>query len=282
MQTWSFRDEILRMTRQWYVVLAFIIVGGLLGYGGTYLFPAPCRVTADLYVGIDVIRVGEMAHVIPLAEHEPLNLDDYKNWQLKQVADVVSSEKVLAKTLESLRARDAYWNQLEIADLKALLDIYWYDAGTWQLEAIHPQAKYAAQAAEIWRNTGYAYIEELLVFAERATALDAELQSSNTSIGIVEERIASLEEGTVLEEAQAELSVLTAKREEILEEYHQAQDDSLGLSANLYLEPSTGHSQCERVRSTGTVTLASGAIGFLAWVLVAFLRARKKEDANAV
>ncbi|OQX61641.1 MAG: hypothetical protein B5M51_07480 [Anaerolinea sp. 4484_236] len=99
MQTWSFRDEILRMTRQWYVVLAFIIVGGLLGYGGTYLFPAPCRVTADLYVGIDVIRVGEMAHVIPLAEHEPLNLDDYKNWQLKQVADVVSSEKVLAKTL---------------------------------------------------------------------------------------------------------------------------------------------------------------------------------------
>ncbi len=270
------------MTRQWYVVLAFIIVGGLLGYGGTYLFPAPCRVTADLYVGIDVIRVGEMAHVIPLAEHEPLNLDDYKNWQLKQVADVVSSEKILAKTLESLRARDAYWNQLEIADFKALLDIYWYDAGTWQLEAIHPQAKYAAQAAEIWRNTGYAYIEELLVFAERATALDAELQSFNTSIGIVEERIASLEEGTVLEEAQAELSVLTAKREEILEEYHQAQDDSLGLSANLYLEPSTGHSQCERVRSTGTVTLASGAIGFLAWVLVAFLRARKKEDANAV
>ena len=281
MQTWSFRDEVLRMTRQWYIVLAFIVVGGLLGYGGTYLFPAPYRVTADLYVGIDVIRVGEMAHVIPLAKHEPLNLDDYKNWQLKQVADVVSSEKVLIKTLESLRARDVYWNQLEIADLKALLDIYWYDAGTWQLEVIHPQAKYAAQVAETWRNMGYAHIEELLVSAERATALDAELQSSNISIGIVEERIASLGEGTALEEAQAELSVLTVQREEILEEYHQAQDDSLGLSANLFLEPNFEVSQGGRARSTGTVTLVSGGIGLLVWVLIAFLHAQRKENANA-
>ena len=281
MQTWSFRDEVLRMTRQWYIVLAFIVVGGLLGYGGTYLFPAPYRVTADLYVGIDVIRVGEMEHVIPLAKHEPLNLDDYKNWQLKQVADVVSSEKVLIKTLESLRARDAYWNQLEITDLKALLDIYWYDAGTWQLEVIHPQAKYAAQVAETWRNMGYAHIEELLVSAERATALDAELQSSNISIGIVEERIASLGEGTALEEAQAELSVLTVQREEILEEYHQAQDDSLGLSANLFLEPNFEVSQGGRARSTGTVTLVSGGIGLLVWVLIAFLHAQRKENANA-
>jgi len=281
MQTWSFRDEVLRMTRQWYIVLAFIVVGGLLGYGGTYLFPAPYRVTADLYVGIDVIRVGEMEHVIPLAKHEPLNLDDYKNWQLKQVADVVSSEKVLIKTLESLRARDVYWNQLEIADLKALLDIYWYDAGTWQLEVIHPQAKYAAQVAETWRNIGYVHLEELLVSAERATALDAELQSSNISIGIVEERIASLGEGTALEEAQAELSVLTVQREEILEEYHQAQDDSLGLSANLFLEPNFEVSQGGRARSTGTVTLVSGGIGLLVWVLIAFLHAQRKENANA-
>ncbi|MBS1248632.1 MAG: hypothetical protein MAG431_00190 [Chloroflexi bacterium] len=272
MQTWSFRDEILRMTRQWYIVLAFIVAGGLLGLGGAYLYPAPYRATADLYVGIDVIRVGEMAHVIPLAETEPLNLDDYKNWQLKQVADVISSEKVLTKTLDSLREQDAYWDQVKTEVLAERMDIYWYDAGNWRLEVIHPQTAYAAQAVEAWREAGYTRVEELLVHAEHAAELDAELQSANTSIGIVEEKIASLEPGTALEDAQEELALLTTKREEILDEYHQAQDDSLGLSANLYLEPSSSLSQEGRVRSTGTVTLVAGGIGFLVWVLVAFLR----------
>ncbi len=281
MQTWSFRDEVLRMTRQWYVVLAFIVVGGLLGYGATYLFPAPYRVTADLYVGIDVIRVGEMEHIIPQASKEQLNLDDYKNWQMKQVADIISSEKVVTKTLDALQEQDEYWKQIEVADLKALMDIYWYDAGVWRLEVVHPQVEYAAQAVEAWREAGQARIEELLVCAEHATNLDAELQSLNISIGIVEEKIASLEAGSELEEAQAELSVLTAKREEILEEYHQAQDDSYGLSSNIYLEPSFAATQSGRVRSTGTVTLAAGGIGFLVWVLMVFLRARSKEDGDA-
>ena len=61
---------------------------------------------------------------------------------------------------------------------------------------------------------------------------------------------------------------------------NQAQDDIYGLSANLYLEPSFGFSQEERVRSTGTVTLVSGGIGLLVWILIAFLRTRGKEDAK--
>ncbi len=278
MQTWSFRDEVLRMTRQWHIVLAFIVVAGLLGYAGTYVFPAPYRATAELYVGIDVTRVGEMAHVIPLAETEPLNLDDYKNWQLKQVSDIVSSDKVVKTTLDALREQDGYWSQVEAADLKEWMDIYWYDAGDWRLEVIHPQAEYASQAVEVWRDAGYARIEKLLVYAERAAELDAELQSANTSVGIVEEKIASLEAGTALDDAQAELVLLTTNRAKVLKEYHQALDDSIGLSANLYLKPSFGVSQGERVRSTGTVTLVSGGIGLLVWVLMAFLRARGKEE----
>ena len=47
------------------------------------------QATADMYVGIDVVRVNAMEYIIPLAKDEPLNLDDYKNWQLKQVADIL-------------------------------------------------------------------------------------------------------------------------------------------------------------------------------------------------
>ena len=351
MKTWSFRDEIFRMVNQWYIVLAFIIVGGLLGFAGTYLFPAPYRSTIDLYVGIDIIRVGEMEHVIPLAEHEPLNLDDYKNWQLKQVSDVISSNKVVERTLTELQKQGEDWNQVKATDLKEWMDIYWFDAGVWRLEVVHPQAEYASQAVEAWQDISYARIEELLVYSERVAELDAKLQSSNTSIGIVEERIANLdifitntekweaelgnlsedqtldketrlaletwldqqvELGSVhnvlieafpsaeanpqiyrdwLEEArigaeglladiQAEQALLAEKREEVLKEYHQAQDDSYGLSANLYLEPNFGFSQEELVRSTGTVTLVSGGIGLLVWVLMAFLRTRGKEEAK--
>lgn len=282
MKTWHFRDEILRMTGQWQIVLAFILAGGLVGFVGTYLYPAPYRATAELYVGIDVIRVGEMEHVILLEKHEPLNLEDYKNWKLNQVANIVSSPLIVKKTLSELQAEDEYWKQVDAEALMDRMDIYWYDAGDWRLEVVHPQAEYAAQAVDVWRDVSYAHLEELLVHAERATALDAELQSANTSIGIVEERIASLEEGTDLEEAQEALLSLTSKREKILEKYHAALDDSKGLSANIYLESNSEVAQGERVRATGTVTLLSGGIGLLVWVFVALLRARNVEDAYVV
>ncbi len=101
----------------------------------SYILPAPYRATADLYVGIDVTRVNEMEYLIPLAKTEPLNLDDYKNWQLKQVSSILSSDEVVLNTLEALG------NPEDLGSFKKDIDLYWYDTGVWQLEVIKNESK---------------------------------------------------------------------------------------------------------------------------------------------
>ena len=103
MESWKIRDEAIKTGSQWYLILAFIVIGALVGFLIAYLVPSPYRATADLYVGIDVVRVNEMEHIIPIAKEEPLNLDDYKNWQLKQVSDILKTNMVVEETLSSLR-----------------------------------------------------------------------------------------------------------------------------------------------------------------------------------
>lgn len=192
MESWNIRDEILRSASQWYLVLAFLVVGGLIGFGISAVIPSPYRATADLYIGIDVVRVNEMEHVIPLAEEEPLNLDDYKNWQLKQVADIVTSSMVVKETLNSLREQDSYWNEITLDELQSAMDIYWYDTGTWQMEVVLPQEDQAVTAVQTWLDTGYGKISELLDISESGALLDNQLWSINTAIGTVKVRKARI------------------------------------------------------------------------------------------
>jgi hypothetical protein len=350
MDTWSFREQVLRIVHQWQLALLFIVIGGLLGFAGTYLFPSPYRAEADLYVGIDVQRVGEMGHVIPLAKTEPLNLDDYKNWQLKQVADIASSEAVLAETLGVLRDQEAGWEEETLSEFKNRLDIYWYDAGVWNLQVTHPESSTASRAAEVWRETAQDELEGLIARGEAAAELGTELEVltdvlsdlkyeiARTEIFLselkawkgaldqadpaqpldaenrleweawVEEYIQvsepywafpedglpeqdALPEGyrTWLETSQAaaqasleiareEQELLQPEREQILDAYHQAQDESLGLSANLNLEKTSRAPRVEIVRSPGTTTLIAGGMGLLGWLIVVFLRVRSREE----
>ncbi|MCK4800557.1 MAG: hypothetical protein KAS84_01090 [Anaerolineales bacterium] len=343
MDSWSLRDEVLRSVNQWYLILAFIIIGGLIGYVITYLVPAPYRATADLFVGIDITRVNEMEYLIPLAKEEPLNLDDYKNWQLKQVADILSSNLVLGDTLEVINAMDSSGKELSLDELKKALDIYWYDTGLWQLEVVLPEEEQALAAVQAWLDTGHGKITELLEVSEQVAHLDAQLQSLNDEIGSLKKQNATLESFlsslsewiSVLEEfppdsplhedisrefaawilayredddswqvpldnlplsdqtaanyqswlgsAQllanavssktlTQVELLENERAEILPQYHAALEDSLGLSANLVLQPNTSAPSVHQVRSTGIVTLGSGILGLLTWILLAAFR----------
>jgi uncharacterized protein involved in exopolysaccharide biosynthesis len=192
MESWKIRDEILRSVSQWYLILAMIIAGGLVGYLISYLVPSPYRATADIYVGIDVIRVNEMEHVIPLAEEEPLNLDDYKNWQLKQVADILTSSSVVGKTLNALKEGNSEWESISQSDLRDAMDIYWYDSGTWQMEITFPEKDLASTAVKTWIDTGHKTITDYLEISKSAAELDNQLWSVNTAIGRYKEKRASL------------------------------------------------------------------------------------------
>ena len=182
MDRWILRDELLKSLSQWYLVLASIVVGAVLGFGISYLRPAPYQAVKEFYVGIDVKRVNEMEYLIPLAEEEPLNLDDYKNWQLKQVADILVSDNVLLKTLDDLRSQDPYWDKVTLADFRKTLDIYWYDTGVWQLKVSLKDKDQATAGVEAWANAGQEVISGLISSSQQNSEIDQQIWSINLAI----------------------------------------------------------------------------------------------------
>jgi len=345
MDSWNLREEILRTLNQWYLVIGLIVLGGIAGYLVTFLLPAPYRATADLYVGINVTRVNEMEYLIPLAKTEPLNLDDYKNWQLKQVADILNLDMVLEDTLTSLREKDPYWQDISINEFKGAIDIYWYDAGIWRLEVVNQNRSRAKMAVQAWLNSGYAKISELLNISEVVFSLDGDLQiltdantlnkkqitrletfldSSdgwlNTFASLSEEEPlpvdlrneledwvlvyrkkpelwqipvgnypqpdqsvssyetwlsdAQVKAAAELKETQKQYDLLIKERENILPQYHQALEDSLGLSANIVLQENSSSPDVSQVRTTGTNSFVGAILGLLAWMILAVVRIR--------
>jgi len=349
MKTWRLQDQLWDMVNKWPSLLAFVVGAGLLGYLGSLLFSPAYRAEADLFVGIDVRRVGEMAHVIPLAKTEPLNLDDYKNWQLKQVADIVQSEQILEKSLERLKLEGSRWDEENLKDFQQRVDIYWYDAGTWHLQVTHPQREMAEEAVRTWREVAQNRLMELITYGERAAEVEGELRVYVQSLAALKEETALLDvllqdleewetemetlEGQesipdttrdeiqlwlesyragqdlswlpmlsdepeistpeeylrglgdietlallIRESLDAEQTILNQEREALLGEYHQAQDQSLGLSGNLNLEILSSTPRVERVRYPGLMTLVSGGLGFLFWMIFVFLQGRAQGD----
>ncbi len=344
MKTWKFREELVRAANRWYWIFASLVLGGLAGYLIAFLIPAPYQATADLFVGIDVVRVNEMEYLIPLAKEEPLNLDDYKNWQLKQVSDILTSPNILESTFSQLQEEDPRWEEVTLSEFAAGLDIYWYDTGTWRLEAVFSDPKLAEMAVKKWLDVGHQRISELLEISDKAALLDLEVQSLNLAIASVEEQLAAVDAFQVSSEErsaalsaqpqnqplgaaerndllawadanqvnldrfpgedqpaslyltwlaeQQESALLTAEslsiqktnlrdqQQEKLKQYHQALEDSIGLSANLVLLPNDSPVSVSRVRSAGELTLGGSLLGFLVWMIVLLFRVGGKGDSD--
>ena len=75
---------------------------------------------------------------------------------------------------------------------------------------------------------------------------------------------------------QSDLFIL--ERDEILPEYHQALEDSLGLSANLVLEKNSSKPEVIQLRSQSTNAIAGAGFGLLGWLVFAVLRITGKKD----
>jgi len=345
MESWSLREELLRIINKWYLALLFTILGGVLGLALSYVLPAPYRAIADLYVGIDVTRVNEMAYLIPLAKEEPLNLDDYKNWQLRQVSAILSSDAVLLNALEALDEPE------DLGSFKKDLDLYWFDAGLWQLEVVKADRKEARKAVQAWLEAGHERIDGLLEISEVAAGLDAQLFALADEIGSLKTRTSKLasfqsaaeewfsvfdardqdrpldddlltelnawilvyrkngqlwqvpvgnfpqpedpipgymiwlEKANIaaeqdLKESLVQLSILEDEREKVLPEYHQALDDSLGLSANLVLQPLSSEVNVSQTRAAGEIVLGGGILGLLSWFVFAIIMISKRGKDN--
>jgi len=353
MDSWKFREELLESLNQWHLILAFILIGALIGYVISYVVPAPYQAVSEFYIGIDVERVNHLEFIIPLAEEEPLNLDDYKNWQLKQVADILTSDRVLNQTLSEIHQVDSGLGELTLRDLRKAINIYWYDTGTWRLEVVLPQKDHAVQVVDTWLDTGHNEISRLLLISKTGSNIDQQIWSSNIAISEIKlqrakyqavssscaEWITKLSEfsgssqldlelyteinewvqlqvetasfsmdpfidipqedepidtfilwftdkQTLAEKAivqlESEKKILEDERDEILPEFHQYLEDSLGLSANLVLLPNTSETNVRRIYSTDRFTIGGSLLGLFVWISFTGVRisSRKENHGN--
>ena len=149
-RVWYLRDEFYRALHQWPIMMVFVILGCLAGWGASYVWPGYYRAAAQIYVGINPYRALQDARFLAVSRPKYSNVDDYKNWQMSQLEAAVFLEEVLRETLVDLQASDVYWQDLDTADLRSMLDTDWRSAGEWSLVAKHPEALRAEQLSAAW------------------------------------------------------------------------------------------------------------------------------------
>jgi len=194
MNTWNPRTEILAIAHRWYWVVASILLGALLGWLASVIWPAPYRAVQDIYVGLNAYRATRDLYIAEVSEQQFRNLDDYKNWQMGQLNALSLSDAFLVETLNRLQSEDNYWQEVDLPELRAMLAIGWRNTGDWHFSARTEGSTQAVQAVSIWSQV---VIEEVALAVEAArqmVLIDSGLQAVSTALVELETRQILLQE----------------------------------------------------------------------------------------
>lgn len=175
LEDWNLRDYILALTHRWYLVALAFLVGALLGWGTSKLLTPNYRANLDLYVGIDAYRGPRDRYIVGVAQDAFRNLDDYKNWNMAQLNEMVRGDEFLIGTLAALQAEDSYWLDFAPADLRPMLRGSWRNAGRWHLAAEADSPEHAQQLVRAWAAVIDARVNEAIDHARQVVALDTRM-----------------------------------------------------------------------------------------------------------
>lgn len=225
----SLREEILSVTQRWPIIVAFGFAGILLGLVTALFWPAQYQANKALHVGLNVYQIAEDPGVSGVANPQFHFADDYKNWQMANLDNVIYMDSVLDATLAQLRSLDDYWNQVNREQLSDMLNAYWRNAGKWNLVATHADQKFAAQAVEVWEDSIIEKVhssvqaaqKSLLIDLELRAVLDAQVQAIS-QMAVFEEYLAALESWqATVHEWPGDQPIDQGARQEILQQCNQ-------------------------------------------------------------
>ncbi|HSQ26910.1 MAG TPA: hypothetical protein VLM80_07280 [Anaerolineales bacterium] len=191
---WSLPDEIYRSLHQWHLMLAFLVLGALLGWGLSFLLPAEYKATQNIYVGLNPYRAFSDANFLAVARPAYSNIDDYKNWQMSQLETVIFLGDFIQASLDLLRQQDPFWQQITYEQLSSMLDTDWRTAGVWSLTATHHDALRAEQAARAWKDVAVTKVDQAILAARQTFMVDQELQANSDASLQAQLRIDLLDE----------------------------------------------------------------------------------------
>ena len=174
---WSLRHEILIATHRWPIILLSGLIGVLLAWIISFIFPSQYRATKELYVGINIIPTAQDIDPAGISRLTFTNADDFKNWQMANLDSSVKMDRVLEITLQRLQTMDRYWEAVTVEELNHMLHVYWRNAGKWRLVAEHPDPLRAEQAILIWEEVVVENIHNAIEAAQSTMLLELQLRS---------------------------------------------------------------------------------------------------------
>ncbi len=200
MTEWVLRDEILAAFHRWPLIVIYALAGAIIAMALTFLWPAPYRANIEISVELNPYRALDDPYLPEFSGAEFRNVDDYKHWQMLQLAILVKSDAYLSETLNRLREDDPYWVEVDHQQLRDMLKAEWRNAGIWLLSAQVDNEEHAAQAVEIWRDVIQELTKESVGKSQELFDLELELRSLRDQIlelqintSILEESLDSLE-----------------------------------------------------------------------------------------
>ncbi len=91
----TLREYIVYATQRWPILVFFCLVGSLLGWGISLLYPSSVRATTELYVGLNLENNQSNNNSVSFAGPRFTNADDYKNWQMANLNALVHMDEIL-------------------------------------------------------------------------------------------------------------------------------------------------------------------------------------------
>jgi hypothetical protein len=179
---WTLREALYTTFHNWPLLLACIIVGAVLGWGLSYVWPSYYRASSNIYIGLNPYRKFSDTNFEALANPKYSNLDNYHYWQMSQLNSAIQMDSYLVATLDKLRQTDPYWQSVDVVQLRGMLEIEWRSSGTWSLIANHPNSHFAQQAAKVWSDVVVELVSEAVTAARDTFMIDQKLQSNEDAI----------------------------------------------------------------------------------------------------
>jgi hypothetical protein len=161
---WSLQAQVFEYTHRWYLPFLAFLLGSLLGWGYSKYIPTHYRAETSLSVTFsDDLTVR--------------NPDDFKNSQMAELNLFILSRDVTSETLDRLRKRDPYWNQVSVRQIEANLNTYWRNTGVWRLVAEDADPLRALELAQAWGQVANDKIQVALFHADHLMQLQTQYET---------------------------------------------------------------------------------------------------------
>ncbi len=175
-RNWELREQLYQLFHRWQVICGAIVLGALIGWLLSLIWPMSYRASNQLYLGFNGYRRYSDTIFEALSNPKYSNLDNYQYWQMSQLEFAIFMDRFLNPTLEKLRDKDEYWQTVDIEALRSMLASEWRTTGTWSLIANHTNPTFASQAAEAWSETALEHILRAVTASRNVIMIDHQLR----------------------------------------------------------------------------------------------------------